>query len=167
MDELPDDAARRLTVRPAGPRDEALLLDWSNDPVTRASGFHPDPIPPDEHRRWLARRLADERGGLWIGEVDGVPVGTVRVDLDADGSAEVGISVAPALRGRGLARPLLVAGLAAARERSDVARFVAVVRPANAASLGLFRGAGFADAGGGERGGMSYVRLVREERTGD
>jgi RimJ/RimL family protein N-acetyltransferase len=133
-----------LTVRPATADDEALLLAWANDPTARAAGFSPDPIRPDVHERWLARRLADPTvGRIWIGEESGRPVGMVRVEPAEDGLLVVSVSVAAEERGRGRSRPLLEAGLAAARPAEPGRRFRAWIRPSNAASVRLFRGAGF------------------------
>jgi RimJ/RimL family protein N-acetyltransferase len=133
-----------VSVRPATGDDETLLLEWSNDPVSRAAGFAPDPIPPDVHHRWLARRLADPTvGRIWIGEEGGRPVGMVRVEPADDGLLVVSVSVATAERGRGRSRPLLEAGLAAARAAAPGGRFRAWIRPTNAASVRLFSGAGF------------------------
>lgn len=147
-----------ITVRPANADDADLLLRWANEPTTRAAGFHPDPIDPDTHRAWLARRLADPRGRLFIGVDDGEPIGVVRLDVDQDGRTEVGISVAEAARGGGAGRRLLTAGLEAATAttagpRLRIRTFVARIRPDNAASLALFASGGFRDVGPGEVNG--------------
>ena len=132
-------------VRPVTGEDELLLLEWANDPVTRAAGFSPDPIPLSVHRRWLARRLADpDVGRVWIGEEDGRPVGMVRVEPDDDGVLVVSVSVADAERGRGTSRPLLLAGLEGVGAADPGRRFRAWIRPSNGASVRLFRVAGFA-----------------------
>ena len=138
-----------LVLRPATAADADLLLDWANDPVTRASGFHRNAISRLEHARWLAARLASPTTRLWIGVVGDEPVGQIRFDREADGVAEIGIAIAPIARGRGLGRQLLAAGLAAARADASFAPagFLARVRPENAASLALFRGAGFVETG--------------------
>ncbi len=134
-----------VSVRPATADDEALLLAWANDPAARAAGFAPDPIPPDVHHRWLARRLADPTAGrIWIGEEGGRPVGMVRVEPADDGLLVVSVSVAAAERGGGRSGPLLEAGLVAARAAEPGRRFRAWIRPSNGASVRLFRGAGFA-----------------------
>ena len=134
-----------ITLRPASTADEALLLRWANDPVTRAAGFHVASITPDEHHRWLAGRLSSTAGRLFVGMSEGTPVGQVRLDRDPGGRVEVGISVAPEVRGRGIGRELLHAALRAARGDADLdARtFVARIRPENATSVALFEGAGF------------------------
>lgn len=134
-----------VALRRATNADADLLLDWANDPATRAASFRPGRIDPATHGRWLAERVASPTTRLFIGLVDGVPIGQVRLEGDADGYAEVGIAVAPERRGAGIGPHLLAAGLAAGRRDADlhVVRFVARVRPENGASVRLFEGAGF------------------------
>jgi len=166
MDQAPSRASgppgRTVDLRSIGPGDRDLLLTWANDPATRAASFHPAPIDAATHDAWFARRLADGTGRTWVGEVDGHPIGQVRIDLDESGRGEVGISIAPDARGRRLARPLLAAGIAAAVAELGVTGFVALVRPDNAASIRLFRGAGFRDTGAGERDGTGCRVLLLE-----
>ena len=133
--------------------------------MTRASSFHPGPIDPATHARWFADRLASSDGRIWIGEMDGRPIGQVRVERIAEGRAEVGISVAPEARGRGLARGLLTAGMDVARRELEVSSFIAVVRRENAVSLALFRGAGFVDYADGERNGIACSILIHDDGT--
>jgi RimJ/RimL family protein N-acetyltransferase len=141
-------AREPLVLRPATLEDADLLLAWANDPVTRAAGFNPAPIGLEEHRRWLSRRLASPATRLFVGLLDGRPVGQLRLERGADGLAEISIAIAPEARGRGLGRRLLRGGIDAARADPAlaVAGFIARVRPDNAGSLALFRGAGFVDS---------------------
>jgi RimJ/RimL family protein N-acetyltransferase len=138
-----------IRLRRAVASDADLLLEWANDPETRAASFHVERIVPEEHQRWLGARLASPSTVLWIGELDGRPIGQVRLELDPDGVAEVGISVAPAARGTGLGGRLLQTALTEAGRNLSISAFVARVRPSNARSLALFAAAGFVDAGGG------------------
>lgn len=134
-----------ITLRPVTEHDEALLLAWANDPVTRAAGFRPAPISPSDHHRWLSSRLSSASGRSFIGMSGTTPIGQVRLDRDPDGLVEIGISVAPEARGRGIGRSLLEGALDAARHDTELAptAFVARIRPDNAASIALFSGAGF------------------------
>lgn len=160
----------RLTLRPATADDAELLLRWANDPLTRAASFHPRPIAAETHRAWLARLLESGAGRLWIGMIDDRAIGQVRFDPTGTpppsgearppATVEVSISVAPEARGRGCGRALLAAGLAEAR-RHGARRFVAYVRPENAVSVALFRGAGFRLAGRGERHGVACLAFRR------
>lgn len=133
-----------ITVRPAEPDDERRILDWANDPVTRAAGFSPEPIAAEVHHAWFERRLADPGlGRIWIGLEDGRPIGVVRIEPAADGPLVVSIALDPAERGHGRSGPLLDAGLAAARAVLPGATFRAWIRPDNRPSLALFDRAGF------------------------
>ena len=142
-------AARGLVtvgVRPATALDADLLLAWANDPTTRMASFRRKGIPATAHRRWLAEQLASPSTRLLIGYAGPTPVGHIRLERDPDGRVEIGISVAGEARGRGVGRSLLAAGLEAARLDAgfEVGTFVARVRVDNEASIGLFRGSGFA-----------------------
>jgi RimJ/RimL family protein N-acetyltransferase len=133
-----------VTVRPATPDDRDRILEWANDPVARAAGFHQRPIAPDEHARWFAGRLAHPATGrIWIGLLDGAPIGIFRVEREEDGPLIVSIALAPVARGRRLSLPLLDAGLAAAREAFPGVGFRAWIKVDNGPSLSLFRGAHF------------------------
>jgi len=134
-----------MLLRAATAADAGLLLTWASDPTTRAAGFHPEPIEPETHRRWLAQRLASASGRLLIGMDGEEPVGEARLDRTEEGRVEVGIAVAPAARGRGVGRILLAAALEMARADRvlDPRTFVARIRSDNTISMALFAGAGF------------------------
>jgi RimJ/RimL family protein N-acetyltransferase len=144
-----------ITVRPATVADAQLLLDWANDPATRIAGFHHDVIDRRTHDRWLAARLASPTSRLYVGLDRDRPIGQVRLEGGPDGRVEVGISVAPAARGRGIGPELLRAGLMAGRAESDlrIDVYFARIRPDNAASVALFGGAGFIHVGSEDVGG--------------
>ena len=137
-----------MQVRPATMGDAGLLHQWANDPDTRKWSFTTDPIPWDVHMSWLERVLRE--GVLLIGEDESGPVGSVR--FDADG--EVSITVAPARRGHGLARPMLDSAL----QHSPTRSVVAYVRPDNEASMRVF--GTWSDQGIVRHHGMSVHRFV-------
>lgn len=161
----PSRHAPAVVLRQAESNDEDLLLDWANDPATRDASRKHAPIAAADHHRWLERLLAaPDEARVWIGEAEGGPIGVVRFERRAPAAVEVAITVAPEARGRGLARPLLDAGIAAAREAFGHVTILADVLPDNEASLALFSGAGFtpsaspteaADAGPDEAGVIS------------
>jgi len=134
-----------LSLRPATRADARLLHDWRNDLVTRASSFTTAPVPWEDHVAWLDRALApssDTR--LLVGELDGSPVGVVRLQR-AGVSATISVTVAPEARSRGLAAPIIRAAMRAARDL-DLERVEAYIRPENIASRRAFSAAGFIDA---------------------
>ena len=133
-----------VVLRAVEPADKDLLLAWANDPGTRAGSRRHALIPATEHARWLAAHLAAPgKSRLWIGESDGAPIGLIRFERQTATSVEVGITVAPEARGRGLARPLLDAGIDAARDVFGSVTIRVDILPGNAPSIALFTGAGF------------------------
>ncbi|WP_292794846.1 GNAT family N-acetyltransferase [Microbacterium sp. UBA6633] len=132
-----------ITVRDVTPGDSPILLEWRNDPVTRASSLSTAPVDEESHRRWLDRAITDPDRCLYIGEQDGEPIGTVRLDGQG-GVAEISITVAPAHRGRGLSLPLLLSGIEEYRRMAGSGvRIIARIRAENAISRALFASAGF------------------------
>lgn len=137
--------------------DADRLLAWANDPAARQASFRSDAIPREGHLAWFARLLGDPHSRIWIGEIDGQPVGTVRLTREG-AAATVSIAVAPEARGRGTGRRLLtdLAGWAVA---TGFARtLVAWVKDANPASLRLFSGCGWPVAGQAPVAGLPATR---------
>jgi RimJ/RimL family protein N-acetyltransferase len=141
-------ASAAIALRRARPDDARRLLEWANDPATRAASFDREPIAWPAHVAWLAAVLDDPARRLWIAEEAGVPVGQVRVDRVADGVGVVSIGLAAYARGRGVGREVLRLGLAAGVAELGIRRARAIVRAANLPSRRLFEGAGFAPVAG-------------------
>jgi RimJ/RimL family protein N-acetyltransferase len=136
-----------LSLRPASEADESRLLEWRNDPETRAASRNTAEVGVAEHAAWLAAVLVDPDRALLIGELAGDPVGQVRFDRIADRRWEISIALAAESRGRHLATPIIVLGVEWLRETFPEAEVEAHVREANSRSLAAFRRAGFAPTG--------------------
>lgn len=141
--------AAALSMRVAERKDEALLLEWANDPQVRANAFSGGAITPAGHGAWFAARLA--RPGdccILIAEsATRVPVGQVRFDREG-AHWTIGYSLDAAFRGWGLGRKLLAAALECFRPRFPGAQLKAFVKADNEASLRVFRALGFAESTG-------------------
>src|SRR6266542_4642209 len=133
-----------VTLRPAELSDGARLLEWRNEPTTRAVSLTPEQVSAEDHRAWLASKLADSRCALFIILAD-EPIGQVRLDrLDGE-LAEVSIGLAPEARGRGVGREALRLAAAEAGDRLGVKVLTARIRVENEPSLRSFAAAGFAE----------------------
>ena len=131
-------------ARPARGEDAALLLEWRNDPATRAASRSTGAVQLEDHLDWLYRVLADAARTLFVVEHVGEPVGTVRFDRSSAGMWEVSVTLAPQARGRGLAEHVLACAEEAWRRGSPrSAALLAFVRPENTASERLFAAAGY------------------------
>jgi len=149
---------RRVPIGPALRRatagDADRLRAWRNDPAAVAGSLTTAEVGEDEHRAWLDRVLCDPARALWVVEDSGRPAGSVRLDREAGGAAEVSIALDPAARGLGLAARVLELLTVAAD--GFATELVAQVREANATSLRAFTRAGYAERG--RAGGVVTLR---------
>ena len=132
-----------IELRLATADDARRLLEWRNDPATRAASFSSALVVWEDHAAWLSRKLADPAVRLWI--ADGI--GTVRAERVEPGIAEVHITVAPEARGQGRAAPLLDAAARRAGCDLGVRRVFGRVKTDNEPSRRAFARAGFAAEG--------------------
>jgi UDP-2,4-diacetamido-2,4,6-trideoxy-beta-L-altropyranose hydrolase len=153
-------ASSPLRVRHARLQDEALLLTWANDPITRSNAFSPDVIPAETHRRWFRSRLREmERCRLYIVETnDGVPLGQVRFEKK-DQVWHIDYSLASHFRGRGLGCPLLEAALLKQREKEPGSLVLGLVKDSNQPSRKVFESLGF-DFKDNGAGAVEYQRVL-------
>lgn len=140
IDPLRDKAARAIRFRSAAATDMETVFRWQTAPGARRFARNPEPPAWGEHREWFARKLASKDCIFSIVMAEAEPVGFVRLDARGENSFEVSILIDQNQQGKGVA----LAALAGARRLLPNAIFVAEVHPDNAASLALFRGAGYA-----------------------
>lgn len=101
-----------IRARYAEAKDEAFLLDLANDPLVRLNSFYPSQIDEITHQQWFQKRLRNpDHHRIYILETNsGFVIGQVRFDLKGD-EWEVGFSLVPEARSRGLSKPLLECAL--------------------------------------------------------
>jgi len=106
MPQTDDEMTDAMILRSATIRDADLLLELRNDPETRKASHNTAEVQTGEHVSWLARTLDDPHRRLFVGEEDGVPVGTIRAD-SSGGVWELSWTVAANARGQGLAKQMV------------------------------------------------------------
>jgi UDP-2,4-diacetamido-2,4,6-trideoxy-beta-L-altropyranose hydrolase len=100
----------KLTLRPAAPGDCARMFDWQRHRATRR--FANQSVAPSwtEHQSWFDAKMDDSENLIYMAELDGVPSGVLRLDVDGRETWRVSIYVAPEDHGRGIGRALLELG---------------------------------------------------------
>jgi RimJ/RimL family protein N-acetyltransferase len=153
----------KLRLRPAREDDSRLLWEWANDSQVRASSFSSDDIPWATHVAWFAKKLQQEKCCIFIAEDDeGTPIGQIRFDSRADGDFEIGVSLANAWRGQGLAVPLIQQATRSVVWGKHGARLHAFVKPKNVASVRAFENGGFRRVGLDQIKGHEAIHLIYE-----
>jgi RimJ/RimL family protein N-acetyltransferase len=95
-----------MQLRPAAMTDTSLLLGWRNDPQTKANSRNTERVRLAEHQQWLVQTLQNLDRQLYIAEVDGTPLGTVRADWDGR-AYEISCTAAPEHRRKGYGREMV------------------------------------------------------------
>jgi RimJ/RimL family protein N-acetyltransferase len=140
---------QRWHLRPACAEDSRQLWAWANDPLVRCMAFSTAPIPWDEHERWFATRLASSTDrNFLLTDADGTAAGQIRFEEmdERPGVYQIDISIAPLRRGHGLGRVILRLGEDAMQRAHRGVVMRALVKRENAASLALFRSAGYVES---------------------
>jgi spore coat polysaccharide biosynthesis protein SpsF len=131
-----------VRLRPAGSADGRLLLAWRNDPDAVRFSLTGRAVGPVEHKDWLAARLDRPGVRIWIGIVDELPVGHIRIEV-TDAVATVSLGLDPRARGHGHGTAMLELVQSALREDRQADRIDAMVHRDNRSSLITFERAGF------------------------
>lgn len=132
-----------LRLRPARIDDCQLLLDWRNDPQVKANSFNSEKIELAGHQEWYKNKLKEETCLFFIAEDGkGIPVGQIRFDKHAK-DAEISISVAPTMVGRGIGTTITKLGCIALQKIWAGISVFARVKHNNYASVLMFEKAGF------------------------
>lgn len=147
-----------LSLRRAEHDDSETILKWRNEPTTRASSFHSEVIPFDEHNAWFNCKLADDTCLFYMAiDEQGRPVGQIRFDKQPDNEAIISISVAPEMKNRGIGTTVTQLACRQLAESWPGCRAVALVKTDNPASSAMFIKAGFSLDHGQELDHLRYV----------
>jgi UDP-2,4-diacetamido-2,4,6-trideoxy-beta-L-altropyranose hydrolase len=132
-----------LKARCAAPADEALILEWANDPLVRSRSFDTGRIEPQAHKSWFQAKLANPGNcRYWIVETnDGLPIGQVRFE-GKEGEWEIHYGLASVARGRGLGSRLLETAIATFPDPAATP-LMGRVKPDNTPSIRIFEKLGF------------------------
>lgn len=143
--------------RPATMDDARLLWEWRNDSLARAMSASSEPVAWEDHLAWLRHSLADPNRQLSVYELNGVPIGTTRLDYQGD-AAVFSITVAPEYRGRVVVRRLYELGLPSCRT-------IGHVKPDNEPARRLCLKCGFILVSGGGDDLERWERPARMSRS--
>lgn len=155
----------QLHLRPSEPDDRDRLLEWRNDADSVRYSESSRMITAQEHQAWYDMVLEDPGTRLWIGELDGVPIGMVRIDVRA-AQGRVSIAIDQRQRGRGLGRELLTRVQETLANDFQIDALDARVSHRNKPSKRLFVGCHFAEiASDGDFAVLHWVNRPADRRV--
>jgi len=126
-----------MRLRKARMSDADFLLAMKNDPESLKWSWSHDPVNSEDHAQWFKKALFYDEPRIWIAEVRGHPVGTIRMEYK-DAGDEISFTVAPEWRGRGIGTAMLKA-----MKRTGGVKLVGYTDLENMASRRAFEKAGF------------------------
>lgn len=135
--------ASKIKIREANINDSLKLFEWRNHKKIKSSSRSSASITWTDHQLWIAMVLADKDRALLIGEVDDIPMGVVRFDIEG-ATAIVSIYLSPEGIFRGQGHNLLFKAEEWLKEHHTGVNIIeAEVLGENAASQRLFFGANY------------------------
>jgi RimJ/RimL family protein N-acetyltransferase len=96
-------------IRDVNEADDAILLRWANEEVTRKNSFNREIIDPESHAHWLRQQLVSGNP-FYIFHLHGIPMGFVRMENDDEG-LRLSYGLDLNFRGKGFAKQILNAAL--------------------------------------------------------
>lgn len=138
---------RSLALRPASYRDAGMLWLLANSTDVRRQAVSSASIPWTGHVQWFEDRLAGPDTDIFVLEMDGLPVGQIRFDIN-DRTATVNYAIDASVRGRGWGAALVKMGIERLSEQraGRPETVVAHVKTENEPSLRVFARLGFGRA---------------------
>jgi len=135
---------KHLGLRPVTEADTMLLFDRANDPEVRRNSFNTEPIPLEIHQIWLQNKLRDPGCVFYIAEVNKLPAGMIRFDIQGN-TATISYLLDKSFRGKGIGTLLLQKGLEALKKQKPaVTKAVGYIQESNLASIAAFKKNNFA-----------------------
>ena len=97
-----------ITFRKATTSDVLLYFDWANDAVVRQQSYQSEPIDWTNHQKWFLSKLEDKNCMMLVFQNEQKQnIGQVRLQLENEKEAVIGISVAGEHRGKGYAKTMI------------------------------------------------------------
>lgn len=129
-------------LRPTTNSDCELLWKWRNEINDKQHSFNSNPIPYENHILWFNSNINNPNKIFYIMELEQIPVGQVRIDINELNEGEVHITVDKQYRSMGLARKALFI-LEDSIKKLGINFLVAHIKPTNINSVILFIKSGF------------------------
>ena len=126
-------------LRDVGKDDSEVLFDWRNHPSARNNSFDKSMLSLPDHKKWFENLIRSSSSLAYILEVDQVPVGAIRFDIEDTHSAEINYLIDPSKQGQGFGTTILCLGLNKVfKDNSELTFVYGYVLQKNLASIRIF-----------------------------
>lgn len=119
-----------------------ILYEWSNDKIVRRNAFNTAHIPYSDHVNWFTKSLESSKRIIFIGMIDAIPVGMIRIDIE-NSEAVISYLIDKKHRGRGIGTHMLKLLQKTIEEYIGIDRLIGLVKKDNIASCKIFEKLGY------------------------
>lgn len=128
-----------LELRKVAKSDLETTFNWAINPSIRAFSFNSTPISFEEHVSWFLSKVRSEDCVFYILEVNGIPAGSIRFDVENGSRAKISYLIDPNFTGKGMGTAILDKGMKKLKkERPNLQILYGWVLQENKASKKIF-----------------------------
>ncbi len=95
-----------IEIRIANEQDMDICFEWANDVEVRRNSINQEPILYENHYNWFREKLNDKNTIFYIGQINSIPFGQVRIDRKG-GYGYINYTIDRKFRGMGLGKILV------------------------------------------------------------
>jgi RimJ/RimL family protein N-acetyltransferase len=133
-----------LTFRKANILDTKLYFDWANDSKVREQSYNSNTIDFEKHKKWFESKINDSSSLMLVFQNEKkLNIGQIRIYIENEKEALIGVSIASEQRGKGYAKDMLKMASDFFLNSNPTFTINAYIKESNLSSRFAFEKAGF------------------------
>jgi RimJ/RimL family protein N-acetyltransferase len=132
-----------LVLRLATIEDVNVTFDWATNKIVRQYAIQKGEITFENHKKWFSNKVTASDCVYFIAEINGVPIGSIRFDIDENKEALLSFLLDTKYHGKGYGKAILKKGCEEVQKLKELLKIIGVVSIENIPSLKTFKSLGF------------------------
>jgi RimJ/RimL family protein N-acetyltransferase len=132
-----------IILRKALKEDINRTFDWASNNIIRKYAIQKEEIVFEEHKKWFLSKISSVDCVYFIAEVNNIPIGSIRFDMNEKKEALLSFLLEPKFHGKGYGKEILEIGCEKLLKFKELTKIVGVVNVENLPSLKTFKALGF------------------------
>lgn len=128
-----------LEFRFAATEDTKLTFDWATNKTIRKYSIQKEAITFENHLKWFSNKLKSTDCIYFIAEVNRIPIGSIRFDINKEKEALISFLLDPKFHGKGFGKSILEMGCTELVKLKEISKIIGVVHTDNIPSLKTFK----------------------------